>query len=52
MSSDSVKKGSRKVERRETLSPILLVRDGRNDKLAIAEACHREGVMNLFSDES
>ena len=52
VSNSHVKKDQRKIERGETISPVLLVRDEKRGKLLIADGYHRLCAVYRFNEDA
>jgi hypothetical protein len=50
--SDHVKREKKKIRARQKLSPILLVRDGTNGKVIVADGFHRLCAAYLFNEDA
>ena len=52
VSNSHVKKDQRKIQRGETISPVLLVRDTKRGKLLIADGYHRLCAVYCFNEDA
>lgn len=52
VSNSHVKKNTQKIKKDKKLSPILLVRDGKNGKVIIADGYHRLCAVYIFDEDA